>query len=332
MKTDTYISIDCNSVFAPFIHEYVEFKRTCGYKFNTESSIMRLFDSFCVESNIASPLLDKKLLDAWSVKRNTENSTTHQLRVRIIRGFSMYLYQRGFDSPNTFHPLPHISNDFIPYIFSEAEIKRLFVAIDEQNKLPIAVSPLRHRVIPVLFRMIYGCGLRENEALRLKKKDVLFADRSVRILNTKGEQDRIVVMSDTLSEVCYNYACLPEVRDFESEYFFPSADHLFYANRTIYEYFRKALFLAGIAHRGRGNGPRLHDLRHTYAVHVLSRWQKEGKDLYVCLPILCDYLGHKNLKSTERYLQLVPESYDEVTTAFTKKFNGIFPEVNYEAE
>mgnify|MGYP002626511207 FL=1 len=68
-------------------------------------------------------------------------------------------------------------------------------------------------------------------------------------------------------------------------------------------------------------------IRHTFAVNVLNNWSAQGKDIYVCLPILQRYLGHTRITATEKYLQLVPEAYAQVTDAFTGKFGDVFPEV-----
>ena len=161
----------------------------------------------------------------------------------------------------------------------------------------------------------------------MKKEDVDFANKAIRIMNAKGALDRIVIMSDSLSEICYSYNTKSEIQNYESDYFFPAPDHGFYSHRAVYSVFREALSYAGIPYRGRSKGPRIHDLRHSFAVHVLSNWQQQGKDIYVCLPILSDYLGHKTIYSTEKYLQLVPESYSQVTEPFQKRFPNIFPEV-----
>lgn len=326
-KTDTYIAVRCNGIFAQYIEEYVGLKRTFGFKYNLETTVLNNFDAFCVRQNLHSTKIISSFLSAWESKLYNENETSHKLRVRVVRGFLSYLSKKGICVPNNFHPLPNAKAGFVPYIFSRNEIANFINAVDKMSHEKVAISPIRHLVMPVLFRMIYGCGLREAEATHLKKKDIAFEDRTVRIINSKGDYDRIVVMSESLTNICYNYYIRDEIKTFESEYFFPSPDHTYYSNSSIYDIFRKALFIAGIYHKGRGKGPRLHDLRHTYAVHVLSKWQKEGKDLYVCLPILSDYLGHKNITSTERYVQLVPESYIEVTDAYDTMYDNIFPEV-----
>ena len=114
-----------------------------------------------------------------------------------------------------------------------------------------------------------------------------------------------------------------DTADEKSPYFFPAPDGGFYDTSTIYDIFRKCLFDAGIPHRGRGKGPRLHDLRHSFAVHILNKWSSEGKDIYTCLPILRTALGHDRITTTEKYLRLVPEAYMEVTEPFNDRFHTI---------
>jgi integrase len=114
------------------------------------------------------------------------------------------------------------------------------------------------------------------------------------------------------------------------EYFFPSPLGGKYKERTIYQYFRRFLWQAGISHGGRGYGPRLHDLRHTFAVHCLKRWVVDGVDLTVALPFLSTYLGHTGLKGTQRYLRLTAELFPGIVSAVETKFSEMIPEVNYE--
>lgn len=181
--------------------------------------------------------------------------------------------------------------------------------------------------MPVLFRMLYACGLRVTEALRLKATDVDLEQGTLLILCAKGNKDRLVAMSESLTAICQEYRSNAAVKNFGSEYFFPAPDRGFYDSSTIYDLFRQYLFAAGIGHGGRSKGPRLHDFRHTFSVHTLGNWVAQGKDLYVCLPILSAYLGHKGLKSTQHYLKLVPEAYSSITTPFEAGFGDVFPEV-----
>lgn len=332
MRELPLLNLRNNSVFAPYEADFVAQKRALGCKYNAAVEVLNLFDDFCVEHGLSEPVLDEQLYNSWCRKKPSENDTTHYMRVQYINMFSKFLSDNGISAPTAFYPLPRKSKTFVPYIFTMDEISQLFNAIDQANVLPAHGSPIRHLVHPVLFRTLYGCGLRVSEAARLKKADIDLDTGTVIIRMAKGGKDRMVVLSDSLLRACRDYRTHPEIVGFESEYFFPARNHGFYDDSSLYADFRKYLHLSGIPHRGRGNGPRMHDLRHTFAVHVLNSWAAQGKDLYTCLPILQQYLGHASITSTEKYLQLVPSAYNQVTGTFEAKFPGLFPEVPNETE
>ena len=98
--------------------------------------------------------------------------------------------------------------------------------------------------------------------------------------------------------------------------------------KAIYEWFRKVLWEAGISHGGKGQGPRLHDLRHVFSVHSLVAMAELGLDLYYSLPILSEYLGHQSLEATEKYVRLTSEMYPKLIYDVNSICAYAFPEVN----
>ncbi len=99
---------------------------------------------------------------------------------------------------------------------------------------------------------------------------------------------------------------------------------------TVYQRYRRYLEAAGISHGGKGQGPRLHDIRHTFAVHVLQKWIKEEEDLTAMLPILSTYMGHKTVRSTALYLRLTAEVYPELMKKVESSCAYVIPEVYHE--
>ena len=330
MREDKQIQLRNKSVFAPYFSDFVAQKRALGNRYDTCVEVLNLFDDFCIQHEVREAAISDTLFQEWCQRRTTENGTTQKIRVAYTQMFSKFLHDNGIEAPASFHPLPKQEKAFIPYIFSTDEIRRLIDTIDGQNSTPCPGAPARHLVQPVLFRVLYGCGLRVNEALKLKKDDADLENGTLLIREAKGGRDRIVVMSDGLTDICRTYRSNHIMQSYESEYFFPNRDHGYYDASTIYADFRKYLLLSGIPHRGRGKGPRLHDVRHSFSVHVLSTWVRQGKDLYTCLPILQTYLGHTRLSATEKYLRLVPEAFTQVTEAFESEFGTVFPEVRHE--
>jgi len=100
------------------------------------------------------------------------------------------------------------------------------------------------------------------------------------------------------------------------------------SEKAIYEWFRKALRKVGIHHCGKGQGPRLHDIRHSFSVHSLAIMASAGLDLYYSLPVLSEYLGHQSLSATEKYVRLTSEMYPGLLKDTRKAYGYVFPEVH----
>jgi integrase len=323
MKKTDLIPLRFDSVFSGDFTEHIELNRAIGNKYNLNAVYLRQFDAYCVQRQVKEPIITKELFEGWCQKRLHETDCSHHIRIRTLKRFAVHLQNKNILNYVPRHPLPHLTRNYLPYIFTKDEINRFLSAADGVRRSRL--SPLAHLVLPVLFRMLYGCGLRVSEALNLKVTDVDLTHGTILILGAKFQKDRIVPMSESLTALCrtYHKAALPE----SSEYFFPAPDGGRFSNCTIYRRFREALWQAGISHGGRGAGPRLHDIRHTFAVHSLEAWVKKGIDIYVAIPILCAYLGHKNLSATQQYLRLTAEALPDVTVAFEKCFGSVFPEV-----
>ncbi len=330
MRETKLLQLRNKSVFAPYFTDFIEQKRALGNKYDACVETLNLFDDFCIAHNVTEPRITSELFQAWCQLRPHENQSTQVIRITYLRMFCKYMYNNELEAPHSFHQLPSKSKEFKPYIYTEKEISDFIATVDKINTVPAHGTPIRHIVHPVLFRVLCGCGLRINEALQLKSADADLENGTFLIKHAKGGKERMVVLSDSLLDICRNYRADPLIQEYGNEYFFPTRNHGFYDASTIYADFRKYLHSSGINHYGRGKGPRLHDFRHTFAVHVIQKWQAEGKDIYVCLPILQTYLGHSRLTATEKYLRLVPEAYPQVTSICEQKFGYIFPEVYHE--
>ncbi len=200
---------------------------------------------------------------------------------------------------------------FIPYIFTHQQVGNLFKAADAiaKRKRPGGLAA----IFPIIVRLLYSTGTRVGELIRLRWQDIDVKNGVVKIREGKFHKDRLLPLSPQMLKVMRGYAdlCSPSSPD---DIVFQNPCGKEYNKRSIYTWFRNALFDAGIPHGGRGNGPRMHDLHHTFAVHNLERWIKEKQDLQVNLAILVDYLGHETMSGTGQYLRLVPSIYPEIVS------------------
>jgi integrase/recombinase XerD len=177
--------------------------------------------------------------------------------------------------------------------------------------------------LPELLRVLYGCGLRLEEALSLRIRDVDLIQGVLHINDTKFRKDRLVPPARPLVVRLQKYAASLGSRP-EDDHFFPSPRGGPLHGSGMYRNYRDLLQRCHIGHGGRGEGPRLHDLR-TFAVHTLLRWHREGADLQARLPMLATCLGHASIDGTQDYLQMIAELYPEIVSRSHAAFGDVIP-------
>ena len=317
--------IDCifYSNFKEYITGLILQKRAIGYKYDTEVGILKRFDTFCLQNYNDSEILSKEIVQRWAVRTTTESIATLQSRVVPVRQLSMYMGRLGIEAyvfPKNVIPK---GVQYIPYIFSDEELSKFFQASDQCHKHNEV--PIRHLLMPVIFRMLYCCGLRLSEARNLKLADVDLTQGVLTVYDSKFGKDRLVPMSSELTEMCKNYVGKVHIFSNDTSYFFPTPDGQSIKLQNVYKNFRKFLWQSGISHGGRGKGPRIHDFRHTFAVHCLRKWVLDGKELNAYLPVLKTYMGHYSFDDTAYYLRLTADMYPHITKRVSEIFGSLIP-------
>lgn len=314
------------------IEGYIAEKRAIGYQFEKGANMLKSFDTFVCNRNLKETHLTKQLVLDWTARKPNETISTQCGRISLLRGLAEYMNRVGYSA--YVYPKAMVTQDryaYVPYIYSSDEMKQIFEVCDTYPTNDC--TPYRHLVLSLLLRMLYGCGLRVSEALNLTVQDVDLRKGSLHIRNTKFNKERILPMADSLTQRCREYSQIVMIGKMGSSFFFPSPYGGRYCEATIYKLFRGVLRQAGISHLGRGKGPRIHDLRHAFAVNCLKKWVIEGKDLNNGLPYLSVYLGHEDLRGSQRYLRLTTDLYPHITSEVEKTCSYIIPEVElYETD
>lgn len=314
---------ELKSNMAFLIKSYVDFKRSLGYKFSN-TYVFSSLDTFLFEQSYEMLGLSQEILKKWSQKHPNETEVTWYKRVNNIRNLSIYLNGIGYPS---YVPRPpkRYTSTFKPYIFTEEELMRFFEACDSME-YNVNYQSLHH-ICPALFRLLYGCGLRVNEALSLKCEDVNLTEGFIIIHETKNGEERQLPLSESLKDVLIQYHNYCHCKSDSKTYFFVKRNGERCSSNTIYTRFRKILYHAKISHAGKGYGPRVQDLRHSFSVHSLANMAAQGLDLYYCLPLLSKYLGHKSLAATDVYVRLTADMYPKLINDVNKICAFVFPEV-----
>jgi integrase/recombinase XerD len=305
------------------MEQFVQEKQACGYRYGEETRLLARFDRFLCDEALSQRELPRSISRKWLAKQRHESASTQQHRIGIVRQFAMYLCRLGYpaDVPERSLAAKN-AGSFSPRILTHAEVQQLLHAVDQLT--PTARAPLRHLIMPEVFRLLYGCGFRLGEVLHLRVADVDLDRGVLTVREAKFGKDRLVPPSLPLVQRLQKYAAGMGDRSPDA-YFFPSPSGGTWSLSAIYRQYRELLLRCGIAHAGRGKGPRVHDLRHTMAVHSLLRWCREGADLDVKLPVLATYMGHKSLAGTQRYLHLTAELFPEITVRANAAFGDVIP-------
>jgi site-specific recombinase XerD len=311
------------SPLAPLMEQFVREKQASGYRYDAGARLLQRFDRFLCGEPLVPQTLPRSVSRQWLAKQPHESAGTHQHRISVVRQFAQFMCRLGYpaDVPDG-RLAPRNAAGFAPRILRHAEVVAILSAVDQLA--PTAQTPLRHLVMPEIFRLLYGCGFRVSELLRLRVADVDLDQGIITVREGKFGKDRLVPPAVPLVKRLQQYAAGLGGRPADAV-FFPSHHDRPWTKGTVYALFRKLLYQCGIAHAGRGKGPRLHDMRHTYAVHTLLRWYREGADLDARLPILATYLGHQTLAGTQRYLHLTAELYPEITRRTNAAFGDVIP-------
>jgi len=312
-----------DSPLAPLMAQFVQEKRACGYRYDECAGSLRRFDAYLCRQGLQQVELPRALVSPWLAKQPHEAGKTQHVRINMVRQFALYMQRLGLpvDVPDQGTGAKQ-SKSFLARVLTHDEVRRLLDAADRIE--PMASTHLRHLVLPELLRVLYGCGLRLEEALSLRIRDVDLLQGVLHINDTKFRKDRLVPPARALVVRLQNYAASLGSRP-EDDYFFPSPRGGQLDNGTVYRNYRELLQRSHIGHGGRGEGPRLHDLRHTFAVHTLLRWYREGADLQARLPVLATYLGHASIEGTQHYLQMTAELYPEIVSRSDAAFSDVIP-------
>ncbi len=298
-------------------------KRAVGYRYDTEARVLARFEVFSRTEFPDLNTLTEASVHAWitAARRRGVTPSTLQTLTSPLRALARWLIRRGIHAyllPAALLPRPV---RYVPYIYTDTELAALFAATDRCHYC--SQVPLRHIVMPVLFRTIYACGLRCSEARLLTVADVDIDAGVLQIRNAKGGKDRQIPVSAPLRTRLADYHAQIEGHHERGEWFFPGRARQPLTLSNLNHNFRRFLWQAGIAHGGRGHGPRTHDLRHSFAVNNLRRWFTLEYDINALLPVLQTYLGHSSVADTAYYLHLTAESYPEITTRVQQRLGDI---------
>ena len=295
---------------------YVTAKRALGAVFSAERRVLRSFARRVGDL----PVADITAQMCESFCRGSDPPTQFWVRKHYtLHAFFRYLRGRG---EIAVVPLPatgpRVAPTFQPYIYSVDELRRLLDAT-------AALATPRAHVAPDTWRMLllvlYAAGLRAGEGLRLQCDDVDLPGQVLTIWDTKFFKSRLVPIGTQLCQALDRYAGQrgrPPSASVRAPFFRTTTEQPISLAQLEAAFVRLRTY-AGIERPATDRWqPRLHDMRHSFAVHQLISWYRAGVDVQTRLPLLATYLGHVNLAGTQKYLTMTPELLGEAARRFER--------------
>lgn len=288
------------SALGRHVQEYLTLRRSFGFTLEREERLLASFVEYCESAGAKN--LSSDLAIAWAKLPVAASANEWAKRLGVVRRFTAYLVT--IDPATEVPPsgiFPTTRRRPSPYLFTEHDVDRILQAARGLR------SPLRAATHETLFGLLAVSGMRIGEAVSLARGDVDFESGVITIHHAKFDRTRLVPLHETTTTALSGYAATrdrlcPRPR---ADVFFCSSIGTALDRSGVDKTFRQITTAIGL--RTATTHPRVHDLRHGFAVRTLVNWQRQGVSIDAHLATLSGYLGHVAPSDTYWYLSAVPE-------------------------
>lgn len=287
----------------PLVEEYLSVRRGLGFALEQPAFLLRDFARYADAAGHRGSLTIE-LAVSWALASRSGEQAQAVRRLGAVRQFARY---RALLDPATEVPPPGLLGRLPrrkpPHIYSDAELAALL----DQASLLLPRRGLRPRTYVAFFSLLASTGLRLSEACRLAVEDVDLTDGVLTVREGKFRKARLVPLHPSTTAALARYAADRDACCERPGSFFRTERTPTLNKEAVEKTFGRIRQRLGWTAQGRARQPRIHDLRHSFAVRRLLRWYEEGADLDRKLLALSTYLGHAHVSDTYWYLTGVPE-------------------------
>src|SRR3990172_7798038 len=334
---DKMPGLNYQSFLAAAIKDYLDYLDNLGFCIEPQASNLKRIDAFLVENNIGCMQeCDSRLwLALMAQNQGRVKGTTLRGWRNTFHGLCRYLVRQGVvpENPVEAFPIPRLEH-YRPYVFSLEELRRFFNYLQQQADHHVAdpLTSFRFRSRYVFYHLLYACGLRASEGVRVTTTDYSAQERTLFIQPSKFHKDRLIPIG---GRVASNLESLLQLRQrlfgipSEGAFFLILPQRRPFTPHMASNYFRTTIRHLGIyrpeiTYRNCTHGtPHLHELRRAFAVHRLMRWYRDKADVDAKLPLLATYMGHCRFEYTKTYLTLTQRLLSEAGTRFARSFDRL---------
>lgn len=291
------------SAFKEKLHDYCKWRESLGFS-NEHRIQLSKFDAYCYKFHPKEYHITHSIVTGWIKYEIRIGRACISNKCSAIRAFAKYV---GNNSYVLREKYCSDKRNFNPYIFTDEELMRFFSAADVVKK---PKDPFFAKTAGVIFRLIYTCGLRPQEARKLCCIDIDFKTGEIFIRQSKQNKDRIVVAASDVMEMLYKYKVQRNLYSNNNNEFFIHTNGSPITSEQLSDLFQKCWWEANpTIEKELLPKVRTYDLRHRFASAVLQKWIDEGKNLFVMLPYLRAYMGHEGFRDTLYYIHILPDKF-----------------------
>ncbi len=286
------------------VEEYLATRRALGANLADAEGMLRSFLAFLARSQ--ETFVTTALALRWATEPRDAQPAHLAARLGAVRAFARYA--NATDARHEVPPtglLPARPRRAIPYIYSDNELAELIGAARGLS----GRTGLRPRTYATLLALLAASGMRSSEPLRLDRNDVDLDQGVLTVRESKFGKSRLLPVHESTAKALESYATQRDhlCPQASSPAFFLSERGTRIVQNTFEQTFVQLSRQVGLRSPSDSRGPRLHDLRHRFAVRTLLRWYRDGVDVESHLPRLATYLGHAHMSDTYWYLTATPE-------------------------
>lgn len=309
------------SDFRKEIEDFLKIRQMAVGKstYNTDERNILLFEQYFIQNYEGNDCFDFETIVNW--QQNIKRERNSESKIQTVRLFLKYY--SIVSNEQAYIPCSGKRKFFVPYIFTDEEFYRILSFVDNYKKQ-------ENFEISMILRLLYGCGLRLNEALTLKTSDYFVDEGLLFLKNTKRKKERIVPMHQSLATILEQYVKRRNFSEGADEYIFKKDNktgHIL--SSSVSKVFKKAMINAGVDFsdkRPYERGPCLHSLRHVFTMKSFSQFYENDISLINTIPYVSFYLGHNSIFETETYLKFGTDMVPFEMEKFENASANLFPE------
>ena len=307
------------SIFKKELDYFVKYKRSLGLKYENEIFRLHYIDNILYNLKLKNKIITKEIFYKLT-KRNNMQGENYARQYGVTKDFCKFLISNEYKNIYYEEKKFNIVNNYKPVIFTDEEINLLFETIDEEKN-----NHINHKYYKlyygysIIFRLLYACGLRISEVVKINIENINFSENTINIINSKRNMSRLIVFSNSMKQCLLDYINLFEINN---GLLFTNPQNNIINKTSLRNFYNKILINSRL-----NKNAHIHDLRHVYCNKAFNQMLEKGYDENVVIVYLYKYMGHKYITETEYYLHFTDYNKNkmlETNDTFSKKlYEGV---------